>query len=154
QQDVDYVVEPSATSSGIAALPRQGLETGVPSRFSWLRAVWSFLEAPFSVLPPAPKGRWPRIAMVLLIMLVLAFIVYFTAYTWALFDPFRSNAEDMGIMDQALWNTLHGAMLHQTICNNISDSNCLGDVSRFAIHFEPLMLPISLLYFFAPSPKT
>ena len=49
---------------------------------------------------------------------------------------------------------LHGALLHQTICNNISDSNCLGDISRFAIHFEPLMLPISLLYIVAPSPKT
>ena len=46
-------------------------------------------------------------------------------------------------------------LLHQTICNNISDTNCIGDVSRFAIHFEPLMLlPIPLLYLIAPSPKT
>ncbi len=154
QQDVDHHTTPPAASSGVAALPRQGQEAGILSGVPWLRAVGNFLSTPFSVLPPAPKGRWPRIALVLLWILVLAFIVYFTAYTWALFDAFRSNAEDMGIMDQALWNTLHGAILHQTICNNISDSNCLGDVSRFAIHFEPLMLPISLLYIFAPSPKT
>ena len=57
-------------------------------------------------------------------------------------------------MDQALWNTLHGAPLHQTICNSISDTNCLGDISRLAIHFEPILYPISLLYLIAPSPKT
>jgi uncharacterized membrane protein len=100
-----------------------------------------------------PRGRWPRIALALVTVLALAFVVYYTAYTWSLLDTFRSNAEDMGIMDQALWNTLHGAILHQTICNSISDTNCLGDVSRFAIHFEPIMLPLSLLYVFAPTPK-
>ena len=100
-----------------------------------------------------PRGRWPRIALALVTILALAFVVYYTAYTWSLLGTFRSNAEDMGIMDQALWNTLHGAILHQTICNSISDTNCLGDVSRFAIHFEPIMLPISLLYVFAPTPK-
>lgn len=100
-----------------------------------------------------PRGRWPRIALALVTVLALAFVVYYTAYTWSLLDTFRSNAEDMGIMDQALWNTLHGAILHQTICNSISDTNCLGDVSRFAIHFEPLMLPLSLLYLVAPTPK-
>jgi len=100
-----------------------------------------------------PCGRWPRIALALVTVLALAFVVYYTAYTWSLLDTFRSNAEDMGIMDQALWNTLHGAILHQTICNSISDTNCLGDVSRFAIHFEPLMLPLSLLYLIAPTPK-
>jgi uncharacterized membrane protein len=154
QQDVDYLSNPPTTYSGVAALPREKKPAGILSRAHWLRAVGNFLSAPFSDLPPASRGRWPRIARFLLWMLVLAFIVYFTAYTWALFDAFRSNAEDMGIMDQALWNTLHGATLHQTICNNISDTNCLGDVSRFAIHFEPLMLPISLLYIVAPSPKT
>ncbi|MGO8950508.1 MAG: DUF2079 domain-containing protein [Ktedonobacterales bacterium] len=121
---------------------------------SWVGPIWKFLAAPFAELPPAPKGRWPRIALILVGILALSFAVYFTAYTWSIFDAFRSNAEDMGIMDQAIWNTLHGALLHQTICNNISDTNCIGNVSRFAIHFEPLMLPISLLYFIAPSPKT
>jgi uncharacterized membrane protein len=86
-------------------------------------------------------------------IIALTFVVYYTAYTWSLLDTFRSNAEDMGIMDQALWNTLHGAILHQTICNTVTDTNCLGDVSRFAIHFEPIMLPLSLLYLIAPTPK-
>jgi uncharacterized membrane protein len=153
-QDVEGVRDASAAPSGVAAPPQEGHQVGILSRYPRLQSVVRFLSAPFDVLPPAPKGRWPRIALILVGVLVLIYVVYFTAYTWAVFDAFRSNAEDMGIMDQALWTTLHGALLHQTICNNISDSNCLGDISRFAIHFEPLMLPISLLYLVAPSPKT
>src|SRR5271166_1503399 len=143
---------PEKPAPPLQGSPRQEASWSRP--LSWLRPIGTFLAAPFQELPPAPKGRWPRIALILVGILALAFVVYFTAYTWSLFDAFRSNAEDMGIMDQALWNTLHGALLHQTICNSISDTNCIGDVSRFAVHFEPLMLPISLLYLIAPSPKT
>jgi uncharacterized membrane protein len=141
----------------LAALPQEkdpSRMRSVQQLSDRLRPVGDFLAAPFRELPPAPKGRWARVAFILVTVLALAFVLYFTAYTWSIFDALRSNAEDMGIMDQAIWNTVHGALLHQTICNNISDTNCLGDVSRFAIHFEPLMLPISLLYFIAPSPKT
>ena len=135
-------------------LPRGALgRAGASSPWRWLRALGGVLIAPYRALPPAPSGRWPRIALTLVTLLVIAFVIYFTAYTWSFFDAFLSNAEDMGIMDQALWNTLHGAVLHQTICNSISDTNCLGDVSRFAIHFEPIMLPLSLLYLLAPTPK-
>jgi uncharacterized membrane protein len=59
----------------------------------------------------------------------------------------------MATMTQALWNTTHGAFLHQTVCNIVTDTNCLGDVSRFAIHFEPIMVPLALLYALAPSAK-
>src|SRR5215469_16577008 len=153
-QDVENLRESSAAPSGVAIPTQEGQRGVILDRFPWLLTVGRFPAAPFDDLPPAPKGRWPRIALILVAVFVLIFVAYFTAYTWAWFDAFRSNAEDMGIMDQALWTTLHGALLHQTICNSISDTNCLGDISRFAIHFEPLMLPISLLYFVAPSPKT
>ncbi|HET9981029.1 MAG TPA: DUF2079 domain-containing protein [Ktedonobacterales bacterium] len=136
------------------ALPRGALDReGAATLWRWLRALGVLLITPYRELPPAPRGRWTRIATALVTLMALAFVIYFTAYTWSAFDAFLSNAEDMGIMDQALWNTLHGAVLHQTICNSISDTNCLGDVSRFAIHFEPIMLPLSLLYLLAPTPK-
>src|SRR6185437_17098390 len=128
----------------LEVVDRQLEQTNSTSRFRWLRSLWRILASPYRELPPMSRGRWPRIALALVTILALAFVVYYTAYTWSLLDTFRSNAEDMGIMDQALWNTLHGAILHQTICNTISDTNCLGDVSRFAIHFEPIMLPLSL----------
>jgi uncharacterized membrane protein len=85
---------------------------------------------------------------------VAAFVFFFSRYLFALHDAYQTHAEDMGIMMQALWNTTHGAPLHQTICNVVSDSNCLGDVSRLAIHFEPIMAPLALLYALAPSAAT
>ncbi|MGZ3676397.1 MAG: DUF2079 domain-containing protein, partial [Ktedonobacterales bacterium] len=105
-------------------------------------------------LPAAPTGRLAKICFAVVCLMAVAFVVYFAAYTFALHDAYLTFAEDLGIMDQALWNTVHGAPLHQTICNSVSDTNCLGDISRLAIHFEPIMFVISLLYVVVPSPKT
>ncbi len=70
-------------------------------------------------------------------------------------DAFLTNAEDFGIMTQAIWNTAHGQMLHQTICNIIFDTNCYSTngIVRLAIHFEPILFPISLLFLIWPDPK-
>jgi uncharacterized membrane protein len=105
-------------------------------------------------LAPAPDGLWPRIALGVVGLMALAFTIFFSAYLFAQQDAFQTHAEDLGIMDQAIWNTLHGAPLHQTICNSVTDTNCIGDISRLAIHFEPILFPLSLLYLIAPSPKT
>lgn len=105
-------------------------------------------------LPPAAEGIWPRVAFGLVVALVVAYTAFFAALLFTQQDAFMTHAEDMGIMDQALWNTTHGAVLHQTICDIITDTNCLGDVSRLGIHFEPILLPLALLYHFVPSPKT
>jgi uncharacterized membrane protein len=57
-------------------------------------------------------------------------------------------------MDQVLWNTAHGHFMLQSICNSVTDSNCLAPVfSRFAIHFEPILIVLSLIYVFIPSIK-
>lgn len=117
------------------------------------RSVARWLLIPYDRLPLSPRGRWERIALALAILMGVGFAIFFWMYSSAKFDAHITNAEDMGIMDQALWTTTHGSLLHQTICNPISDTNCLGDVSRFAIHFEPLMLVLSLLYVVVPSPK-
>jgi uncharacterized membrane protein len=105
-------------------------------------------------LPPPLKGRAARLGWLVVSLGVAAFVIFFSRYLFALHDAYETHAEDMGIMMQALWNTTHGAPLHQTICNVVSDSNCLGDVSRLAIHFEPIMVPLALLYALAPSAKT
>jgi uncharacterized membrane protein len=105
---------------------------------------------------PLPRERSYWIGLGLVSLAVLVYIVYFTIYLTAKQDAFKTNAEDLGIMDQVMWSLLHGYMFHQTICNILSDTNCYGlnGVSRFAIHFEPILLPISLLYVFWPDPKT
>jgi uncharacterized membrane protein len=128
------------------------------------RAVWTSLQplrdrlgwlfARPTDLPPPLRGRAARVGWLLVSLGAVAFVVFFSRYLFALQDAFQTHAEDMGIMAQALWNMTNGAPLHQTICNVVGDTNCLGDVSRLAIHFEPIMAPLALLYALAPSPKT
>jgi uncharacterized membrane protein len=116
------------------------------------RTAWLF--APPDELPPPLRGRATRLGWLVVGLAVAAFVVFFSRYLFALHDAYQTHAEDMGIMTQALWNTTHGAPLHQTVCNVVGDTNCLGDVSRLAIHFEPIMAPLALLYALAPSAKT
>jgi uncharacterized membrane protein len=105
---------------------------------------------------PKPRTRWFWLAMGVVTVAVMVFCAYFIAFMLARQNAYLTNAEDTGIMDQAIWNTLHGQILHQTICNIVSDTNCysMAGIMRFAIHFEPILFPISLLYLLWSSPKT
>jgi uncharacterized membrane protein len=86
---------------------------------------------------------------------VICFSAYFLTFLFAKQDAFQTNAEDFGIMDQAIWSTVHGHPLHQTICNIVFDTNCASPdgIMRFAIHFEPILFPISLFYLLWSNPK-
>jgi uncharacterized membrane protein len=118
-----------------------------------LRATWQKGIYP----PPEPLARtytfW--IAFGLVALAALAYSIYFSLFLVAKQNAFMTNGEDLGIMDQAIWNLVHGSMLQQTICNSIGDTNCYGlnGINRFAIHYEPILFPISLLYLIWPSPK-
>lgn len=108
-----------------------------------------------------PPDAMPRtlsfwIATGLVALLALLFAGYFILYLTGRHDAYLTNAEDLGIMDQAIWSALHGQLLHQTICNVVNDTNCYSvhGITRFAIHFEPILLPVSLLYLAWPGPKT
>lgn len=105
---------------------------------------------------PMPRTWLFWAATVLVLLMVLGFSAYFILYLNAKQDAFLTNAEDLGIMDQAIWSIWHGSILHQTICNIVNDTNCYSPagIMRFAIHFEPILFPVSLLYLIAPSPKT
>lgn len=105
-------------------------------------------------LGPSPAGWERTIGLVGLFAIVGVYCVILLRYFFTLHDALSTNAEDMGIMDQVLWNSAHGHFWHQTICNPISDSNCLGDASRWAIHVEPLMIALVPLYWFVPGPHT
>ena len=105
---------------------------------------------------PLPHTRSYWFAFLLVCLGVIAFSTFFIVYLVLKQNAYLTHAEDLGIMDQAVWNTLHGSILHQTICNTIGDVNCVGPsgISRLAIHFEPILFPISLFYFLFPSPNT
>lgn len=105
---------------------------------------------------PLSSKRSYWICLGLVILAVIGYCVYFIIYQAARQDAFQTNAEDLAIMDQAIWSLLHGTLFHQTVCNVLTDTNCygLGGISRFAIHYEPILFPISLLYVPWADPKT
>src|SRR5262249_10491321 len=109
----------------------------------------------YPVPEPLACTRSFWIAFGLVVLAVLAYSIYFGLFLVAKQDAFMTNGEDLGIMDQATWNLLHGSMLHQTICNSLTDTNCYGlnGINRFAIHFEPILFPVSLLYLIWSDPK-
>ncbi len=121
----------------------------------WLASLWQRLYL-YPAPEPLPYTRLFWLATALVTLAVLLFSVFFLIYLTRGQDAYLTNAEDMGIMDQAIWSTLHGQVLHQTVCNILSDTNCYGPqgLMRFAIHVEPILFPLSLLYIFWPDPKT
>ncbi len=108
--------------------------------------------------PPEPMPRtWAFwVATGVVALLACLYAVYFILYLTGRQGVFLTHAEDMGIMDQAIWTTVHGNMLHMTVCNIVHDTNCysLNGIPRFAIHFEPLLFIVSLFYLPWPSPDT
>ena len=118
----------------------------------------ALLKRRFCLYPepePMPRTLVFWVATGLVTVAVILFSAYFSALLIARQDAFMTNAEDFGITDQALWNTLHGHLLRQTICNIVFDTNCVSPtgIIRFAIHFDPLLIPISLLYLIWADPK-
>ncbi|MBV9706948.1 MAG: DUF2079 domain-containing protein [Chloroflexi bacterium] len=105
---------------------------------------------------PLPRGRSFWIATGLVTLAVVLFSGFFIYYLTGMHDVYLTHAEDLGIMDQAIWNTVHGQWLHQTICNVINDTNCSSPagISRFALHFEPILFLVALFYLVVPNPKT
>lgn len=123
-----------------------------------LRKRLSIMRSRLYLYPePEPLSRtwlfW--LALGLVTAAVAVFCGYFITYLLARHDAFLTNAEDMGIMDQVIWNTAHGHILRETVCNSLHDTNCGGfnGLFRFAIHFEPILFPISLLYWLWSTPK-
>ncbi len=128
------------------------------SKATWQKRLAVLRSRLYLYPAPDPMSRTPLfwVAMGLISLMVLLFSGFFIAYAISRQDAFLTAAEDMGNMDQAVWSIIHGQILHQTICNVVSDTNCYSAAgfSRFAIHFEPMLFPVSLLYVVWSSPKT
>jgi uncharacterized membrane protein len=88
------------------------------------------------------RQRWPQIALGLMMALYLA---YFGWFTLRAYDAFVYQAYDLGIYDQAVWNTAHGHPFRSTLEEPYDI--LLGD------HFEPILLPMALIYLVWDSPK-
>src|SRR5713226_4904956 len=82
-----------------------------------------------------------RGALLVVIALMFIYTIYFSAYSIQLQNTFRTHASDLGQMDQALWNTLHGRFLQDTKPDG-------REANRMTDHVEPIFALVSLSYLF------
>ncbi len=78
---------------------------------------------------------------------IIAYWLTFGALSILQHDAFGTSIYDLGNVDQAVWNTLHGRILQFTTQPQ------MGDI-RLSMHIEPILIPISLFYLIYSSPKT
>jgi uncharacterized membrane protein len=90
-----------------------------------------------------------KVAWGLLILIMLIYMLDMSYQAILRYETFKAGAFDLGNMDQVLWNTIHGRLFQFT--NQAID--WYGPPTRLAIHFEPIILPLSLLYAFHADPR-
>src|SRR5215831_4563362 len=90
-----------------------------------------------------------KIAWGLLILLMLIYTLDMSYQAVLRYETFKATAFDLGNMDQVLWNTIHGRAFQFT--NQAID--WYGPPTRLAVHFEPIILLLSLLYAFHADPR-
>ncbi len=92
-----------------------------------------------------PRARpWPAwrsqggLAKVVLWLLILSYVAFFSAYSLQRHATFNTYAADLSYFDQPMWNTLHGRFMERTLQDR--------QVPRMTDHFEPILVPLSLIY--------
>ena len=128
------------------------------SKTTWQKrlAIWRSRLYFYPAPEPLPRTTIFWVAMGFVTLMALLFSVFFIVFLVTKHNAYLTAAEDLGNMDQAVWSVIHGQLLHQTICNIVSDTNCYSaaGISRFAIHFEPILFPVSLFYLVWRGPIT
>ena len=81
-----------------------------------------------------------RYGLVIVSALMLIYSAYFSALSIQRHSTFRTYASDMGQMDQAMWNTLHGNWLQDTRAPDGQNSPRLTD------HVEPIFFVVPLVF--------
>ena len=90
--------------------------------------------------------RSQKVTTWLLWCLIIIYITFFTVVSFLRHERFETAAYDLGIFDQVVWFTSQGKILKLT---NLPDNYSLLNV-----HFAPILIPLSLSYLVAPTPKT
>jgi uncharacterized membrane protein len=102
---------------------------------------------PLLTLTGRQRAALPWVALAII---TIAFAVLFSWLSLARHEAFQSHAFDLGNMDQAVWNTLHGRFLRFT--DMAVGRQVLSN--RLAIHVEPLLILLSPLYLLHSGPQT
>lgn len=85
---------------------------------------------------------------IILAIFVCVYILYFTTASFLRYDNFYTGRFDLGNMDQAVWNSIHGRIFQ------ITDPNGTDIISRLAFHADFILILISPLYLIWSNPKT
>jgi len=89
---------------------------------------------------PAPRGgRWPAMGLILTLILAAGYAAFMVALSLARHDAYLTNAFDMGIHDQALYNVLHSGYMRTTLYGPYA-IDYIGD------HFSPTLFLLVPFY--------
>ncbi|MGE5334585.1 MAG: DUF2079 domain-containing protein [Nitrososphaerota archaeon] len=119
--------QPSLSASGTAA--------------AWAWRFWQALRTPEGLR---------RLSWVLVALLVVVDSVLVCQHSIARYQTYHAYAFDLGNMNQAVWNTLHGHPFRFT--NRGLD--WFGPPIRLGIHVEPILLLIAPFYLIHDGPET
>jgi uncharacterized membrane protein len=89
-------------------------------------------------VPPTPSSLHQNTPVIILSLMILLFTLYFGWYTIRRYETLHAYTADLSLIDQAMWNTIHGRFLEAT----------WGDHQqpRLAEHFEPILVPVAALF--------
>ena len=103
--------------------------------------LWAYLRSPAGQL---------RVAWTLTLLGIALYVLVVGRHALVRYQAYRADAFDLGNMDQALWNTLHGHPFRFT--NQGLD--WYGPPTRLGVHVEPILLLIAPLYLIHTGPET
>jgi uncharacterized membrane protein len=89
------------------------------------------------------KWRWSQSAVILV---MAAYAIFMVAFTLPRHQAHLTFGYDLGNVDQAIWNTLHGRPLGLTTVP--------GMTTRLGLHFEPLLFLVAPFYLIHSGPET
>ena len=121
---------------------------GVLAQRDWLPMAWSAARTAWRFLR-SRRGQ-VTLAWVLALVLIAIQAEQVGLHMLRRYDTFHADAFDLGNMDQAVWNTLHGHPFRFT--NRAED--WYGPPTRLGIHVEPIILLIAPLYLIHSGPQT
>jgi len=76
----------------------------------------------------------------------IIFVLIFTFLSFGRHDSQKSYLNDLGVYDQAIWNTLHGDFMK-------ASSIMVAEKNYLAAHFSPILLLFAPLYLIRATPK-
>ena len=135
----------SPSEAGAAGVSERHALPAVPHAPVSLRGradgYWRYLKT--------PAGQ-RRAAWFVVYLAAALFILLVGQHALVRHIAYHDDGFDMGNMDQAVWNTLHGHPFRFT--NRAEDWN--GPPTRLGIHVEPILLLIAPLYLIHSGPET